>query len=195
MKRFILLFLVTTLLTGCVYYQGPNHRDTSSSGGRKTGETFFGSLETKDKANKYTISFDFSYKYRNGEREKYPSGRDFKLTRQYSQKADHPDFKKGSFVADYQTVAEFHAQGIWDFERDSCELQLANEDNGLFVRLTGKVERRVETYTGSGRYRTYMAYQVQDSTIAELVGEVFHGQPRFFSCAPLSPNLLGRLPV
>ncbi|GAA3930754.1 lipoprotein [Litoribacillus peritrichatus] len=184
MKRFILLFLITTFLAGCTYYRGPNYRDTSSSGGRKTGETFFGSLETKDKANKYKIAFDFSYKYRNGERERYPSGRDFKLTKQYSLKADQPGFKEGTFVSDYQTIAEFNTQGIWDFERDACVLQLANEESGLLVILTGKVERRVERYTGSGHYHTYMAYQVQESSIPELVGEVFHGKPRFFSCAP-----------
>lgn len=181
MKKLICLCFLSSFLSACVYYHSPNHRAPESPG-TVVAKSYFGGLETEGQATKYDLFFKFHYDYRKSKA--YPTRRDFTLTKKYSAFADSEAFKQNptQFIPGYKPVAGFEHSGTWEFDETSCSLSLGNEETGFQVNLTGKVDRRYETSTGSGRYVTYMAYTVEDATLPELEKQVFYGQTADFVC-------------
>lgn len=182
-KKLMGLCLLSSFLSGCVYYHSPNYRSPETPG-QRVSDTRYGSLNTEGEAVKYNIGFVFDYDYRNGPRPEYPTGRDFTLTKEYSAFADSEEFKKNptQFIPGYRRVSRFEYAGTWEFDKASCSLSLGNEETGFLVNMTGKVDRRYETVSGSGRYVTRMAYTVVESTLPELEGKVFQGKTSDFIC-------------
>lgn len=183
MKKSIALCLMTTVLTSCVYYRPPNYRAPETPG-QTVSTTSYGSLETEGEAHKYMLSFEFHYDYRNGKRPSYPTGREFTLTKMYSKFADSEEFKQNptQFIPGYRSVPDFKYEGTWDFDKAACLLTLENKTIGLSVQLHGKVDRLVETVSGSGVFKTYMAYKVKKSSLPELTGKVFLGDVSGLVC-------------
>ncbi|GLQ31338.1 hypothetical protein GCM10007876_18170 [Litoribrevibacter albus] len=172
------------VISGCFYaYHPPNYRAPETPG-RKVAETSFGGMETYGEATKYDLMFMFHYDFKQGKRPKYPTGRDFRLTKQYSKFADSPEFKQdpSQFIYGYRKVSGYEYNGTWELDRDACILILSNQKTGLSITMTGTVDRLVEHAYIKGQYVTHMAYTVMDSTLPELTGQRFVGDDREFVC-------------
>lgn len=190
MMRVAFLSVLSLFLSGCIaYYQGPNHRDIEDDSGVYSKMTIQ-DLETRDLENKYELTIYSEYRYFGGKPEKYPSGRDFEIVKLYSPTAGSSDTQTESSVSDYKQVGAFRFKGSFDFEYKNCTLRLSNENkikwlnkkkDNESVTLVGRVHKKDPM-----RHTVTMAYTVKESSIPELLGQVFYG--RAFGCAFNEPK-------
>lgn len=180
MMRVVFLSFLALFLSGCMaYYQGPNHRDIDNDAFVYSKMTIQ-ELETGDFENKYELTMYSEYRYLDGKPQESPSGRDFKLIKLHSPTATNSGVQTESSVSDYKQVEAFRFKGHFDFEYKTCTLRLNNKHkikwlnkkkDNEFVTLVGRIHKKDPI-----RHTITMAYTVKESTIPELLGQVFYGR-------------------
>ncbi len=193
MKTFVvplvLSLLLSLLLSGCLAYHGPNHRDFDNDA-FVYSKMKMEKLETRGLETKYELSIRTEYRYFGGKPAKEPSSREFELIKLHSPTAAEMGKQYNSPVSDYLQLDDFRFKGRFDFDAPTCTLRLDNKHKIKWLRnkkqhhvvtLVGRVDRQDPI-----RHTIYMAYTVKESSIPELLGQVFYG--RALVCAFNEPD-------
>lgn len=183
MTQFIPIALVSALLSGCIYYHGPNYRDLDYS---KPDSTFsWNSFRTNEYPQRYKLKLSRMYDIRNDKKVRNTRFDDFSITLETYNTKDGidniPDFDPNRSYL-WREDDEFNLEGSYEFDPETCILTLRNKWKDFSITLQGRML--------DAKYNRYMIYPIEfkviDTTDKQFKDAKFYGDTREYKCAVLS---------
>lgn len=183
MLKLIPILSVSVLLSGCIYYHGPNYRSLDYS--KPDATLSWDSFRTNEHPQRYKLHLSRLYDIRNDRKVRNTRFDDFSITLEAHNPRDGengiPDFDPNR-TYQWREDKNFKIEGHHKFDPETCTLTLENKWKDFSIRLQGRM-----LDAKYNRYLDYpMEFKVIETTDNQFKDAKFYGDTSEYTCAVLS---------